>query len=94
MNDLRSRVVDSCSSSSDLQGEVAQANCQMMQAKLAAQMQYLQSRMEAEQSVIAMQKDVNTYVQSVIKERNNIQRGSLPLQQFNNSNSKIDPSHM
>lgn len=94
MNDLRSRVVDACSSSSDLQGEAAQANCQMMQAKLSAQMQYLQSRIEAEQSVIAMQKDMNNYVQSVMTERNNVQRGSLPLQQFNSSGSKIDPSHM
>ena len=94
MNDLRSRVVDACSSSSDLQGEAGQANCQMMQAKLSAQMQYLQSRMEAEQSVIAMQKDMNNYVQSVMIERSNVQRGSLPLQQYNNSSSKIDPAHM
>lgn len=93
MNDLRSRVVDVCSSSSDLQGEAPQANCQMMQGKLAAQMQYLQSRMQAEQSVISMQKDMNNYVQSVMIEKNNVQRGSMPLQQLNNS-SKIDPSHM
>lgn len=95
MNDLRSRVLDACASSSDLQVEAAQENCRMMQSKLQSQMQYLQTRIEAEQSVIAMQKDVNNYVQSIISQKNNVQTGSLPLEQFNsNPNTKIDPAHM
>lgn len=95
MNDLRSRVLDACASSSDLQGEAAQGNCTMMQAKLASQMQYLQTRMDAEQSVLAMQKDVNSYVQNVLRDRSKNQRvGALPLQSFDNKTTSIDPSKM
>ncbi|MBX9839216.1 MAG: hypothetical protein K2X69_13005 [Silvanigrellaceae bacterium] len=94
MNDLRSRVLDACASSSDLQGEAAQGNCTMMQAKLASQMQYLQTRMDAEQSILAMQKDVNSYVQNVLRDRSKNQKvGSLPLQSFDNKTG-INPSKM